>query len=475
METMTEIRLESKEKELLKIIREAMIQLNTEAYVIGGFVRDRLLGRSTKDIDIVCQDDGVALAQEFSRLTGLESGLKQYSRYGVAMIRYEDYEIEFVGARKESYSRDSRKPEVEKGTLEDDQLRRDFTINALAFSLNTWENPEIIDPFNGLQDLEDRILRTPTDPDKTFSDDPLRMMRAIRFATQLRFQIHPQTWESIKSNVDRISIVSMERLMIEFNKILMAEKPSVGLSLMEDAGLMQKILPELSLMNEVEVIQNKGHKNNFYHTLEVIDNIAPYTDNLWLRWGALMHDIGKPRTKRFDKEQGWTFHGHEVVGARMVKGLFRKLRLPLDHKMKYVQKLVRLHLRPMALVGGDTSDSAIRRLLYDAGEDIDDLLLLCEADITSKNQHRVETYLANYQKVRERIAEVEEKDQLRNWQPPIDGDVIMKTFGIPPGRNIGIIKTAIREAILDGQIENTYEAAYDYMLDQGKKMGLEPV
>lgn len=475
METMTEIRLESKEKKLLKIIREAMIQLDTEAYVIGGFVRDRLLGRSTKDIDIVCQDDGVALAREFSRLTGLESGLKQYSRYGVAMIQYEDYEIEFVGARKESYSRDSRKPEVEKGSLEDDQLRRDFTINALAFSLNTWENPEIIDPFNGLQDLEDKIIRTPTDPDKTFSDDPLRMMRAIRFATQLRFDIHPETWKSIQSNVDRISIVSMERLMIEFNKILMAEKPSIGLSLMEDAGLMQKILPELSLMNEVEVIQNKGHKNNFYHTLEVVDNIAPYTDNLWLRWGALMHDIGKPRTKRFDKDQGWTFHGHEVVGARMVKGLFRKLRLPLDHKMKYVQKLVRLHLRPMALVGGDTSDSAIRRLLYDAGDDIDDLLLLCEADITSKNQYKVETYLANYQKVRERIAEVEEKDQLRNWQPPIDGDIIMKTFGISPGKDIGIIKTAIREAILDGQIENTYEAAYEYMLEQGKKMGLDPV
>lgn len=475
METMTEIRLESKEKKLLKIIREAMIQLDTEAYVIGGFVRDRLLGRSTKDIDIVCQDDGVALAREFSRLTGLESGLKQYSRYGVAMIQYEDYEIEFVGARKESYSRDSRKPEVEKGSLEDDQLRRDFTINALAFSLNTWENPEIIDPFNGIQDLEDKIIRTPTDPDKTFSDDPLRMMRAIRFATQLRFDIHPETWKSIQSNVDRISIVSMERLMIEFNKILMAEKPSIGLSLMEDAGLMQKILPELSLMNEVEVIQNKGHKNNFYHTLEVVDNIAPYTDNLWLRWGALMHDIGKPRTKRFDKDQGWTFHGHEVVGARMVKGLFRKLRLPLDHKMKYVQKLVRLHLRPMALVGGDTSDSAIRRLLYDAGDDIDDLLLLCEADITSKNQYKVETYLANYQKVRERIAEVEEKDQLRNWQPPIDGDIIMKTFGISPGKDIGIIKTAIREAILDGQIENTYEAAYEYMLEQGKKMGLDPV
>lgn len=452
-----------------------MIQLDTEAYVIGGFVRDRLLGRSTKDIDIVCQDDGVALAREFSRLTGLESGLKQYSRYGVAMIQYEDYEIEFVGARKESYSRDSRKPEVEKGSLEDDQLRRDFTINALAFSLNTWENPEIIDPFNGIQDLEDKIIRTPTDPDKTFSDDPLRMMRAIRFATQLRFDIHPETWKSIQSNVDRISIVSMERLMIEFNKILMAEKPSIGLSLMEDAGLMQKILPELSLMNEVEVIQNKGHKNNFYHTLEVVDNIAPYTDNLWLRWGALMHDIGKPRTKRFDKDQGWTFHGHEVVGARMVKGLFRKLRLPLDHKMKYVQKLVRLHLRPMALVGGDTSDSAIRRLLYDAGDDIDDLLLLCEADITSKNQYKVETYLANYQKVRERIAEVEEKDQLRNWQPPIDGDIIMKTFGISPGKDIGIIKTAIREAILDGQIENTYEAAYEYMLEQGKKMGLDPV
>lgn len=475
METMTEIRLESKEKELLKIITDGVQHLDTEAYVIGGFVRDRLLGRSSKDIDIVCQDDGVALAQEFARRTGLESGLKLYSRYGVAMIRYEDYEIEFVGARKESYVHHSRNPEVEKGSLEEDQLRRDFTINALAFSVKDWDQPELIDPFGGVEDLEAQLIRTPTDADKTFSDDPLRMMRAVRFASQLNFEIEEATWQSVKNNVDRISIVSMERLMIEFNKIMMSEKPSVGFILMEEAGLMQRILPELSLMNEVEVIQNKGHKNNFYHTLEVVDNIAPYTDNLWLRWAALMHDIGKPRTKRFEKDHGWTFHGHEVVGARMVKQLFRRLRLPLDHKMKYVQKLVRMHLRPMAVVGGDTSDSAIRRLLFDAGEDIDDLLLLCEADITSKNQSKVSTYLSNYQKVRERIIEVEKKDHLRNWQPPIDGQMIMDTFGMPPGREIGLIKTAIREAILDGEIDNTYEAAYNFMIKEGEKRGFTPV
>lgn len=475
METMTQIRLESKEKLLIQKIAEAAHRLNTEAYVIGGFVRDRLLGRPSKDIDIVCKDDGIDLAREFAHLNGLEEGLKLYSKYGVAMIRFDDYEIEFVGARRESYAQDSRKPFVEKGSLQDDQLRRDFTINAMAFSVKESNDPQLIDPFNGLEDIENRIIRTPTDPDKTFSDDPLRMMRAVRFASQLNFTLEENTQRSIAANVGRIDIVSKERLTIEFNNILLSPIPSVGLALMEQLGLMQMILPELSKMNNVEIIQRKGHKNNFYHTIEVVDNVAKSSDSLWHRWAALLHDIGKPRTKRFDEEHGWTFHGHEVVGARMVKKIFKRMRLPLDHKMKYVTKLVRLHLRPIALVNEDTSDSAIRRLLFDAGDDIDDLMVLCEADITSKNEARVQTYLNNYERVRKRIIEVEEKDKLRNWQPPIDGEVIMNTFGIKPGREIGVLKTAIREAILDGDIDNTYEAAYAFMLEEGQRMGLLPI
>lgn len=472
METMTEIQLDTAERELFETIAQVVADLDTEAYVIGGFVRDKLLGRPVTDIDIVCRESGVEVARRFAGRIGRESDLKLYSKYGVAMVKHDPFEIEFVGARKESYMPESRHPQVAEGSLEDDQLRRDFTVNALAFSLNEMSRPDLIDPFDGLEDLDRRLLRTPADPDKTFSDDPLRMMRAVRFATQLDFSIEENTWQSILRNVARIGIVSRERLTDEFNKILMAEKPSIGLELMEKSGLMQHILPELSLMNQVEIIQQKGHKNNFYHTIEVVDNIAPNTDNLWLRWAALLHDIGKPKTKRFDKKLGWTFHGHEVVGARMVKNIFKRMRLPLDHKMKYVTKLVRLHLRPIALVSEDTSDSAIRRLLFDAGEDIDDLMLLCEADITSKNEFKVMTYLDNYRKVRQRIVEVEEKDQLRNWQPPIDGTIIMETFGIGPGREIGLIKTAIREAILDGVIENTYEAAFGFMLEEGRKLGL---
>jgi len=467
--------LESKEKYLFEKIAAACIEIDTEAYVIGGFVRDRLLGRASMDIDIVCKDDGIELARRFARINDLESSLKLYSKYGVAMVRCEDYEIEFVSARKESYSTDSRNPRVEKGSLLDDQLRRDFTINALAFSVKDFDDPVILDPFDGLSDLDRELIRTPADPDRTFSDDPLRMMRAVRFASQLNFQLDEVTEQAIPANVDRIKIVSQERLTMEFNKILLSDKPSVGLALMEQLGLMPYILPELTKMNNVEIIQNKGHKNNFYHTIEVVDNVAQSSDSLWLRWAALLHDIGKPRTKRFEKDHGWTFHGHEVVGARMVKQIFKRMRLPLDHKMKYVAKLVRLHLRPIALVSDDTSDSAIRRLLFDAGDDIDDLMMLCEADITSKNEFRVRTYLNNYKKVRQRIVEVEEKDHLRNWQPPIDGQIIMDTFGIRPGRQIGDIKTSIREAILDGDIENTFEAAYAFMIQEGEKLGLKPV
>lgn len=475
MDTMSLIRLDPKEKILFGKISEIVHRLDTEGYVIGGFVRDRILGRESKDIDIVCKDDGIELARSFAEENHLSDSLKLYSNYGVAMVRWGEYEIEFVGARKESYASDSRNPEVRKGTLHDDQLRRDFTINALAFSIHDFDQPEIIDPFDGLGDLEKRLIRTPTDPDKTFTDDPLRMMRAVRFASQLEFDLEQTTRESIPKHTHRLKIVSQERLTTEFNKILCSDTPSIGLNLMEQLGMMEYILPELSEMNHVEIIQNKGHKNNFYHTLEVVDNVAKKSDNLWLRWAALLHDIGKPRTQRFDKEHGWTFHGHEVVGAKMVSKIFKRMRLPMDHKMKYVTKLVRLHLRPIALVSSETSDSAIRRLLYDAGEDIDDLMTLCEADITSKNETRVRTYLRNYERVRQRMVEVEESDHLRNWQPPVDGQCIMETFGIRPGPVIGEIKTAIREAILDGDLENTFEAAHAFMIQEGKKRGLVPV
>ncbi|WP_394803181.1 CCA tRNA nucleotidyltransferase [Membranihabitans marinus] len=464
--------------------------LQTEAYVIGGYVRDHILGRPSKDIDIVCVDDGIVLAREYAKAHNILHELKTYSQFGVAMIKIGDYEIEFVSARKESYTQDSRKPKVEKGSISDDQLRRDFTINALAISLteilkkkeahiiDAQSNPlgfDVIDPFGGIEDLSKKIIRTPTDPDKTFSDDPLRMMRAVRFASQLNFEIQPSTKESIKKNAHRIDIVSKERISIELNKIMASKQPSIGLSLMEDLDLMKRILPEMSIMNEVDIKNGKGHKNNFYHTLEVIDNVAENSDHLWLRWAALMHDIGKPRTKRFEESVGWTFHGHEVVGERMVKQIFRRLKLPLDHKMKFVSKLVRLHLRPIALVNENTTDSAIRRLLYEAGEDIDQLMLLCEADITSKNKDKVNRYLQNYVEVRRRINEVEARDKLRNWHPPIDGAIIMKTFNLKPCKTVGVIKTAIREAILDGDIENTFDAAYTFMIEQGKILGLEPI
>lgn len=462
------------ERKIFELLKMSSEELDFPTYVVGGYVRDRLLARESKDMDIVCVGSGIKLAENLTTKLRPRPRLVVYSRYGTAMLRHKDLEIEFVGARKESYRQDSRKPSVEDGTLEDDQNRRDFTINALAVSLNEENYGEIIDPFNGLRDLEEKRIVTPLEPGKTFSDDPLRMMRAIRFATQLEFNIDPITFQAIKDHKDRIHIISKERITTELNKILLSRKPSIGFKLLYDSGLLDIIFPEMSALQGVEIRNGLGHKDNFYHTLEVIDNICPYTNDLWLRWAALMHDIAKPPTKRFHKEHGWTFHGHEALGAVMVPKIFKRLRLPTDHKMKYVQKLVRLHLRPIALTKDEISDSAVRRLLFDAGEDIDDLMTLCNADITSKNMKKVARFKENFARVKIKMKEVEEKDELRNWQPPITGEQIMSTFGIAPSREVGIIKTAIREAILDGDIDNNPDDAIAYMLKLGEEMGLQP-
>ncbi len=467
--------IQSYERNIFNLISQAAAELNFPAYVVGGYVRDRLLARPSKDMDIVCIGSGIQLAKALASKIKPVPRVTVYSRFGTAMLKYEDMEIEFVGARKESYRHDSRKPTVESGTLEDDQNRRDFTINALAVSLNQEDFGMIIDPFNGLQHLEEKRIKTPLEPDKTFSDDPLRMMRAIRFATQLNFTIDPETMEAISRNRNRIHIISKERIATELNKIILSLKPSIGFKLLEETGLLQIIFPELQSLKGIEIKDGVKHKDNFYHTLKVLDNTSEKTDDLWLRWSSLMHDIGKAPTKKFDKEQGWTFHGHEVVGANMVSKIFQRLRLPTDQKMKYVQKVVRLHMRPINLTKGEVTDSGIRRLLFEAGDDVDDLMLLCEADITSRNEQKVKKYYDNMQLIRQRLVEVEEKDRLRNWQPPITGEDIMKTFGISPSREVGIIKNAIREAILEGDIPNEYEPAFELMLKQGEALGLQMV
>ena len=462
------------ERRIFQLIGEKARVLGYPVYLVGGYVRDRLLSRQSKDVDVVCVGSGIALAQEVAAALRPLPRITVFKRFGTAMIKHGEMEIEFVGARKESYRHDSRKPAVEEGSLEDDQNRRDFTINALAVSLNQEDYGAIIDPFNGLDDLEKMILRTPLDPGKTFSDDPLRMMRAIRFSTQLDFTIEPRTLDAISQYKDRITIVSQERIIDELNKIILSHRPSKGFLHLFQTGLLKYILPEMVALHGVEVRNGRGHKDNFYHTLQVLENLARRSDNLWLRWAAILHDIAKPPTKRYDQEQGWTFHGHDALGAIMVPGIFKRLKLPLDHKMKYVQKLVALHLRPISLTKENISDSAIRRLIVDAGEELDDLMLLCQADITSKNPAKVKRYLENYELVRERIVAVESKDNLRNWQPPITGEIIMETFKIPPSREVGVIKTAVREAILDGIIPNDYDAAFGLMLQKGEELGLTP-
>ncbi len=464
----------AEELNILQKIGNAAHDIGQEARLIGGFVRDKIIGRSTTDMDIVCPGDGIQLAETVAQLFTPPPKVHLFKNFGTAQIKWKDLEIEFVGARKESYRYDSRKPTVKPGSIEEDQRRRDFTINSLSISLHPDNFGQLVDPFNGIKDLENKIIRTPLDPKQTFSDDPLRMMRAIRFACQLQFSIEENTVKGIKENKDRIRIVSKERITEELNKIILSPKPSIGFELLFQTGILKIIFPALVRLQGVEVREGKGHKDNFYHTIQVLDNISLNTSDLWLRWAAILHDIAKPATKRFEPNHGWTFHGHEVVGSRMVPKIFKKMKLPMNEKMRFVKKMVALHLRPISLTKDNITDSALRRLLFDAGDDLESLMMLCNADITSKNKRKVRQFKENFELVKSKLSEVEEKDRIRNWQPPISGKEIMDTFGLKPSKAVGDIKAAIREAILDGKIPNNKEAAFQYMLDVGSDMGFSP-
>ena len=464
---------QNKNLKIFKIISQVAYDRGQSVYVVGGYVRDLLLGRkSPTDIDFVTESSGIELAQAVAKSINPETKVSIFKTYGTAMFRYENLELEFVGARKESYSADSRNPQVEQGTLEDDQKRRDFTVNAMAISLNKDNFGELIDPFNGMEDMEQKILRTPLEPVQTYSDDPLRMMRAIRFASTLGFSIEQKSLEAIEKEAKRIEIITVERIMVEFNKIMLSEKPSVGLEIMKKTGLLDIVLPELTALEGIEEVEGQKHKDNFWHTLEVVDNISKNTDNLWLRWAALLHDVGKAPTKKYIKGTGWTFHGHEFLGSKMVKTIFQRLKLPLGKDMKYVQKMVKLSSRPIALISDDVSDSALRRMLFDAGEDLEDLFTLCKADITTKNSYKQEKFKKNFEYVAKKIKEVEEKDHVRNFQPPITGEEIMQMFNLKPGREIGILKERVKEAVLEGEIPNEHEAAKELVIQEAKKIGL---
>lgn len=470
-----DIKCTEKELFVFKKIAHAASEMGMPCYIIGGFVRDKIIGRPTKDVDVVCVGDGIALAKAVAKRFNPVPHVNYFKNFGTAHLIVDEIDIEFVGARKESYRYHSRNPDVVPGTLEDDQNRRDFTINALAVSLNEKDYGKLIDPFNGINDLKKKIISTPSDPEHTFSDDPLRMMRAARFASQLGFTIEERTFEAMKSDAYRISIVSQERITDELNKIILSPEPSIGFLLLYECGLLHIIFPQLIDLAGAEYKDGHGHKDNFHHTLQVLDNLSKKTDDLWLRWAALLHDIAKPATKKFEEGHGWTFHGHEVLGGRMVPKIFAKLKLPQNEKMQFVRKLVELHLRPISLTKENITDSAIRRLLFDAGDDFESLMLLCEADITSKNKYKVKKYLENFSMVRSRCREVEEKDHIRNWQPPISGEMIMEIFGLAPSKPVGDLKNAIKEAMLDGEIPNSYDAAYEFMIKKAKEMGLKKI